>query len=397
MLAVAPSASDVGTPTQQIVVSAVSGADVTSANCASLSAASRALAERSADELATRLGGKGGVTVATLSYPHDRDRVVRDPMLDCRGGASVTTTVLRTAIIPIPDEPSERDRAAVTSTLGTTPSREPPLKIDARFPIVYAFSNVAGDDDRVAVRIAADRARRAARLAGFRSVGLAAIISPRVAGTDGTPQPPPRFFYPLPAAAVGVALEVARDTSLPWPASNPAVRVVPPDPYDVAAPVGSGELMRFVTVETSIHADNVVVTGFVSNMRSDQIIAVLRGAGIEAKATQEPILRPVIEGSYALVRPESVAVASAVRRFTDALPAGASVGENPHLESCDGIDETLIRGALAALEARAPLAISIGGLRVTRGYCGRQIYARPGGAFGGTYDVTARTTVGVWP
>jgi hypothetical protein len=389
---------------QQVVAGAVTGGPDSGGGCARtyarVAAKSRALAEENADGLAIRLGGRAHATLAAVDSPHDWTEGASLQGFGPRcshGGASVEVTVVRSASIPELAAPSDADRAQVSSTFTgfmytvNTAMRTP-------WPFIYAVATVPGEDDRIAARLAADRARRAAVDLSMSVVGLTGVVAfQRPESNAARNTHPPRFFYPPPSITIGVAVQVANTGNAAVVKPDPSVRIVGPDSYEtVSTPVATMYPLRMLTVETDVPADEIIATAFVPDLRSYQIVAALRNAGIEARPAIQPMRTPIVDGADVVLPPNEAATDAQVARIRALFPQrGSLVVTRPHLRSCEAIENKLRAAAFAALHASGPSAVTLGPLKTTVGSCGAALYSTTG-ATTSSSSVTARMMVGVW-
>jgi hypothetical protein len=405
LLGAAPSPRDVLQPPAQVLATGQAATPVGKTTCVRAFAAAevkgRALAEDNADGIALRLGGVPGKTLRSSSTVlQPALRVLGDePAPPCEGGsAAASVTVLRAASIPVPPAPSDADRAR-DATLYSAPLGSPgTLYLDE--PVVYAAASVSGADDRIAARLAADRARRAAADLGKEIYGVAGVVSFTPTGSNmGAYTQPVRFFFPPETTSIGIALRLARGGVAGFE-RDLRVRLAVPRPYrdTIAAPFDIVQRMRAITVETDIPADRIVVTVY-SGGRSSEIAAELRRAGIDARATSEFMYQPTRGSAEASAPPDEAAVQALLARVRALYPdgTGTSVVTRPELSSCQAAEDRLRRAAFAILDARGPLYVALGPLSFTTGWCGISEYSPSTTLSSISFSVTARLTVAVMP
>jgi hypothetical protein len=399
-----PLPADSGQPAQIIAAGTTNLTVMTARQCAVAfsvaAAAARKNAEANADGLASRLGGSGRATAASTVRPLDAASGGSYEQFGarCEGGvAAAQAEVVRIASVPLPAPPSAAERARVSS-LYRAYARAFDVRMRLAGDTIYAEASTPGADDRVAARIAADRARRAAQMLNRPVIGVGGLVAfERLGDAASETGASRRFFSPPPSTTIGAALEVGK--AVRFAALEPENRAheVAPGPYDtIAPPFDTVEPLRVLTVEGRLPADSVAVVVFAGRRTSAQVASVLQRAGMDARATREfqiAQLRGVAEITVA--PPEPSAVAATVARVRAVLGDAndVQIQTRPQVESCEILENALLRAALVLLDARSAGTIALGGLAVSEGSCGHTEFSARGGETP-AFAVTARMTVG---
>ena len=367
----------------------------------SITARGRALAEQNAASLAAELGGSTGTTLAQYVAGLDWQNGTTLPETRCRhGGASAWVSVVRSATIPLPHA-TDADRENVSSLYVFGDQVFLAGSVQLPPGAIYATATVPGDDERLAARIAADRAARAAGDLSIAANDVAAVVSFKPTQAGATQYPlPSRFFFPPPSTTIGVALTFPSGATRRRPHADPSAHVAPTLSNTDALPRGvtvSGGL-RQITMEASVPADDVVLTVMASEEQRPAVTAALHDAGIASSVSTEFMIRPITTARDVLVeRPNQRSVDAMIRRIRTVLAdvPGVTTEARPRVRSCAAAEDVLRRSALAELDAQNALDIILGRMTVTDGTCGPLGYFR--GPPSSSLTVTAHMTAAVTP